>query len=132
MKFGQRIIGLLVLLAWLPASSHCLIAAALQNVAVSDCCIESKLKQGADNHHDFDCCPFCDTFQSGKFLTSTKDKLDVGASMVEMMPLVVAVQTAPESHSASPFILHESPSEAARWQFVTRSARMGRSPNVSV
>ena len=132
MKFGQRIIGLLVLLAWLPASSHCLIAAALQNAAVSDCCIESKLKQGADNHHDFDCCPFCDTFQSGKFLTSTRDKLDIGASVVELLPLIAALQTTLESHSVPSFILHESPSEAASWQFLTRSALMGRSPNVSV
>jgi hypothetical protein len=52
--------------------------------------------------------------------------------VVELLPLVVALQTTPESHSALSFILHESPSEAASWQFVTRSARMGRSPNVSV
>ena len=125
-------IAMMLLLAWLPASTHCLLAAVLQNAAVSGCCIESKQAQNADTHHNSDCCPFCDTFESGKILAlSTKDNQDAADGVAEMLPFVVVLRWLPESNPAPSFNPHESPSEAATWQFETRSARLGRSPNVS-
>ena len=70
MTFIRRFIALILLLAWVPASSHCLLAAALQD-AVVDCCVEAKQQSGGESHHDSGCCPFCGTFESGKYLTST-------------------------------------------------------------
>lgn len=126
----RRFIALILLLAWVPASSHCLLAAALQD-AVVDCCLEAKQQSGGESHHDSGCCPFCGTFQSGKYLTSSKDKQDPGnethliVSPLYQRPLKTTAQT------AQSFIPHVSPPETASWQFKTRSARMGRSPNVS-
>ncbi|MDP7013952.1 MAG: hypothetical protein QF927_08200 [Verrucomicrobiota bacterium] len=124
-------VALLVLLAWLPASSHCLLAVALQSAVVNGCCIESKQAQSAGPHHNTDCCPFCDTFESGKFLAASKDKQDFSAGAAELVPLTAAIQSVQQRSSAPSFIPRESPSEAATWQFETRSACMGRSPNVS-
>ena len=130
MKFSRRLIILLLLLAWLPASSHCLIAAALQNAVISDCCVDTKRTQTTDSHNNSDCCPFCDTFESGKFLTSSKEKLNSVADVVgAFSPVNSLVKIAKRPTSLS-FIPHESPSSAASWQFEIRSARLGRSPNL--
>ena len=130
MKFSRRLIILLLLLAWLPASSHCLIAAALQNAVISDCCVDSKRTQTTDSHNNSDCCPFCDTFESGKFLTSSKEKLNSVADVVGDFPLVNSLVRIAKRPRSLSFIPHESPSSAASWQFEIRSARLGRSPNL--
>ena len=130
MTFIRRFIALILLLAWVPATSHCLLAAALQD-AVVDCCVEAKQQSGGESHHDSGCCPFCGTFQSGKYLASSKDKQDPGnetqliVSPLFQRPLKTTAQT------AQSFIPCVSPPETASWQFKTLSARLGRSPNVS-
>ena len=130
MLFFRRIIALILLLAWVPTSSHCLLASALQN-AVVDCCVEAK-QQGSESHHDSGCCPFCGTFESGKYLTSTKDKQEAGSEeMLALIPPMWRLLLGSTDHSDSFFIPHTSPPNAATWQFETRSARLGRSPNVS-
>ncbi|HJO10186.1 MAG TPA: hypothetical protein QGH16_10055 [Verrucomicrobiota bacterium] len=121
-----------LLLAWVPASSHCLLAAAIENVILSDCCLDSKQTQNTDPHENSDCCPFCDTFESGKFLTSSKDNLGFDAGPVVLLPLVGEVQLVLESNPASSSIPRASPPGRTSWQFETRSAGMGRSPNASV
>ena len=128
--FFRRIIALILLLAWVPASSHCLLASALQN-AVVDCCVEAK-QQGGESHHDSGCCPFCGTFESGKYLTSTKDKQAVGSEeMPAIIPPIWRLSLGSTDNTDFFFIPHTSPPKAAAWQFETRSARLGRSPNVS-
>jgi len=130
MKFSRRLILLLLLLAWLPASSHCLIAAALQNAVISDCCVDSKRTQTTDSHNNSDCCPFCDTFESGKFLTSSKDKSDTVEGVVGIYPSINSLVRIPNRSKALSFIPHESPPSAVSWQFEIRSARLGRSPSI--
>ena len=128
--FIRRYIALILLLAWVPASSHCLLASALQD-AVVDCCIEANQQQGSESHHDSGCCPFCGTFKSGKYLTPTKDKQEVGSESAVVVSLTHWLPLNPVDPSTPVFIPHASPLEAAIWQFKTRSARMGRSPNFS-
>ena len=130
MWFIRRIVGLILLLAWLPASSHCLLAAALQD-AVVDCCFEANQQQDGESHHDYGCCPFCVTFESGKYLTSTKDKQEVYSETVVVVLLTEQLSLKPISHLASSFHPHSSPPKAATWQFETRLARSGRSPDFS-
>ena len=130
MTFSRQLILFLLLLAWLPASSHCLIASALQNTIVSDCCIDSKKTQTTDSHNNSDCCPFCDTFESGKFLTSSKEKLNAVADVVGAFSPVNSLFRISKQSTSLSFIPHESPSSAASWQFEIRSARLGRSPNL--
>ena len=122
---------MMLLLAWLPASSHCLLAAALQNATLSACCLESERSQGGENHHNSDCCPFCDTFESGKYLAFSKDQQQVSSGEVELLPFLAEIQWIQHSNLAPFFIPNESPPDAVSWQFETRSARLGRSPNVS-
>ena len=130
MLFLRRFVILILLLAWVPASSHCLLATALQNTYSIDCCIDSDKSHTSDSHNNSDCCPFCDTFESGKFLTSSKEKLNTVADVVgAFSPVNSLVRIARRSPSLS-FIPHESPSSAASWQFEIRSARLGRSPNL--
>ena len=122
---------MMILLAWLPASSHCLLAAALQNATLSACCLESEQSQGGENHHNSDCCPFCDTFESGKYLAFSKDQQQVSSGEVELLPFNAEIQWVQPSNPVPSFIPHESPTDAVSWQFETRSARLGRSPSVS-
>ena len=131
MTFIRRFIALILLLAWVPASSHCLLAAALQD-AVVDCCVEAKQQSGGESHHDSGCCPFCGTFESGKYLTSTKDKQDAGNETQLIVSPLGQLPLKTSAHTAQFFIPHVSPPETASWQFKTLSARMGRSPNVSL
>ena len=130
MTFIRRYIALILLLAWVPASSHCLLASALQD-AVVDCCVEAKQQSGGESHHDSGCCPFCGTFESGKYLSSTKDKQDAGNETQLIVSPVGQLPLKTSAHTAQSFIPHVSPPETASWQFKTRSARMGRSTNVS-
>ena len=129
MKFSRRLILLLLLLAWLPASSHCLIAAALQNAVISDCCVDSKRTQTTDSHNNSDCCPFCDTFESGKFLTSSKDKSDALAGVDFHFSIISLLRVAKYSKALS-FTPHESPPSSFSWKFESRLVRLGRSPSI--
>ena len=103
MTFIRRFIALILLLAWVPASSHCLLAAALQD-AVVDCCGEAKQQSGGESHHDSGCCPFCGTFESGKYLTSTKDKQDAGNETQLIFSPVGQLPLKTSAHTAQSFI----------------------------
>ncbi len=130
MTFLRRFVLLILLLAWVPASSHCLLAAVLQNAAVSDCCVDSQKTQTTGSHNNSDCCPFCDTFESGKILISSKCKMDTGEGEIGFITSITSFIRIQNSKPAISFIPHESPPETVSWQFEMRSARTGRSPNV--
>ena len=132
MTFLRRFVLLILLLAWVPASSHCLLAAVLQNAAVSDCCVDSQKTQTTGSHNNSDCCPFCDTFESGKILTSSKSKLDTDEGVIGLINSITSLMIIQNSKPAISFIPHKSSHETVSWQFETRSARTGRSPNVSL
>ncbi len=131
MKFSRRLIIFLLLLAWLPASSHCLIAAALQNAVINDCCVDSKRTQTTDSHNNSDCCPFCDTFESGKFLTSSKDKSDTLAVVDIHSSISCFLLRVAKCSKALSFPPHESPPSSFSWKFESRLVRLGRSPSIS-
>jgi len=128
--FGQRIVLLLLLLAWLPASSHCLLAAALQNATLTGCCLDSEKSQGGESHHNSDCCPFCDTFESGKYLAFSKDQQQFSSGEAGFLALINEIYWVQDINSAPSFIPHERPTDAVSWQFETRSVKLGRSPSV--
>ena len=130
MFFLRRFVILILLLAWVPASSHCLLATALQNTYSSDCCIDSDKSHTSDSHNNSDCCPFCDTFESGKVLTSSKHKFNNGEEVIQFTISILSLARIHISNPIPSLTPHESPHEACSWQFETRSARKGRSPNV--
>ena len=75
-NMGQRIITLIVLLAWVPANCHCLLGALINDVTANGCCIESQQKEPAHGQGESGCCDLCGAFESGKFRAPAKDYID--------------------------------------------------------
>lgn len=129
-SMGQRIITLIMLLAWVPANCHCLLGALIKDATANSCCIESHQKEPAHGQGESDCCDLCGAIESGKFRAPSKDYIDFGS----VLELVIA-------HSAinlpvlpviekEIFIPKKTPPESAIWQFLTRTAYVGRSPSL--
>ena len=76
MNMGQRIIALIVLLAWVPANCHCLLGALIEDAAAKGCCIESQHKEPVHGQGESGCCDLCGTFESGKFRAPLKNYID--------------------------------------------------------
>ena len=70
MTLLRRIESLVVLVAWLPATTHCLLGAVLEESESSGCCSESRDQQ--NEHRDLGGCGICDTCESGDYLLSTQ------------------------------------------------------------
>ena len=129
-KLGQRIITLIVLLAWVPANCHCLLGALIKDATANSCCIESHQKEPAHGQGESDCCDLCGAIESGKFRAPSKDYLDFGSDLelVTADPVIsLSVLSATEKEC---FIPKKAPPESAIWQFLTRTAHVGRSPSL--
>ncbi|SVA30655.1 uncharacterized protein METZ01_LOCUS83509, partial [marine metagenome] len=75
---GQRIITLIMLLAWVPANCHCLLGALIKDATANGCCIESQHKEPVHGQGESDCCDLCGAIESGKFRAPSKDYIDFG------------------------------------------------------
>ena len=129
-KLGQRIITLIVLLAWVPANCHCLLGALIKDATANGCCIESQQKEPAHGQGESDCCDLCGAIESGKFRAPSKDYIDFGSALeLVIADSVICLSVLPVTEKEF-FIPKKAPPESAIWQFLTRTAHVGRSPSL--
>ena len=127
---GQRIIILIVLLAWVPANCHCLLGALIEDAAAKGCCIESQHKEPAHGQGESGCGDLCGAIESGKFRAPLKNYIDFGSSLeLVIADSVICLSVLPVTKKEF-FIPKKAPSESAIWQFLTRMAHVGRSPSL--
>ena len=126
----QRIVALVMLLAWVPANCHCLIGSLIKDATANGCCIESHQEEPAHGQGESDCCDLCGAIESGKFRAPSKDYIDFGSSLelvIADSAICLSVLPVTEKEFFTP---KKSPPESAIWQFLTRTAHVGRSPSL--
>ena len=129
-NMGQRIIILIVLLAWVPANCHCLLGALINDVTANGCCIESQQKEPAHGQGESGCCDLCGAIESGKFRAPAKDYIDFGSGLeLVIADSAICLSVLPVTKKEF-FIPKKAPSGSAIWQFLTRTAHVGRSPSL--
>ena len=129
-SMGQRIITLIMLLAWVPANCHCLLGALIKDATANGCCIESQHKEPVHGQGESDCCDLCGAIESGKFRAPSKDYIDFGSSLeLVIADSAICLSVLPVTEKEF-FIPKKAPPESAIWQFLTRMAHVGRSPSL--
>jgi len=123
-KLLWTIVALTVLAAWLPATSHCLLAGA--HLLPGDC--EQEHQHGDAPTHSHDDCGAC-VLESGDFKLT-----DAGSFHFAFhTTLILDIQppTAPE-FAVNLARLHSdrAPPDLTRWHFQTRAALPGRAPAI--
>ena len=126
MKLLRHIVALVVLVAWLPATTHCLLGAGLEESESSDCCSESRNQQ--NEHRDLGGCGICDTCESGDYLLPAQSVF-----IPDFQATLSCELLFPDRAICSPVVASinasRAPPDLARWQFFTRAALPGRSPS---
>ena len=126
MTLLRRIAALVVLVAWLPATTHCLLGAVLEESESSGCCSESRDQQ--NEHRDLGGCGICVTCESGDYLLSAQSVFILDFQATLSCELLLTAQAI-----GSPFVasinVSRAPPDLARWHFFTRAALPGRSPS---
>jgi len=129
-SMGQRIITLIMLLAWVPANCHCLLGALIKDATANGCCIESQHKEPVHGQGESDCCDLCGAIESGKFRAPSKDYIDFGSGL-ELVIAHSAISLPVLSVTEKEFFIpKKAPPESAIWQFLSRTAHVGRSPSL--
>ena len=129
-SMGQRIITLIMLLAWVPANCHCLLGALIKDATANGCCIESHQEEPAHGQGESDCCDLCGAIESGKFRAPSKDYIDFGSGLeLVIADSAICLSVLPATGKEF-FIPKKAPPESAIWQFLTRTAHVGRSPSL--
>ncbi len=116
--------ALTVLAAWLPATSHCLLAGA--HLLPGSC--EQEHQHGDAPTHSHDDCGVC-VLESGSFKLTGADSFHFAfhASLIWELQL----PTAPEfAHDISRAQSDRAPPDLTRWHFQTRAALPGRAPAI--
>ena len=126
MTLLRRIAALVVLVAWLPATTHCLLAAVLEESETSGCCSESRDQQ--NEHRDLGGCGICNTCESGDYLLAAQGVFVSGFYATLSWALLFPDQ-AIDSPAVASINASRAPPDLARWQFFTRAAIPGRSPS---
>ena len=121
-KVARLIAAILVLAAWLPATSHCLWTGA--GLLPGSC--ETEHQHGDDPAHSHDNCGQC-VLESGGFKLAEKDTAHLAFSAVFTWALQFPKSPA-ETRMTSPFDSGRAPPDLARNHFRTRAARPGRAP----
>lgn len=126
-KRVRQIAALTLLVAWLPATSHCLLGAA--NWAPADCCQHEGEGGPAPVEGDDDC-GTCGNVESGLYKISAKDTFHFAFTPTLASdfcdPPMFRHLLAADAQSAP----RAPPGLIVRWQFLTRSARPGRAPAI--
>ena len=126
MKLVRRIAALFVLVAWLPATTCCLLGAVLEDPGSNGCCSESQDQQ--NEHGDLGGCGICDTCESGDYLLSTQSIFIQGFHATLSCALLFPDRVV-DSPVVASINTSRAPPDLARWQFFTRAALPGRSPS---
>ena len=126
MTLLRHIAALVVLVAWLPATTHCLLGAVLEDSESSGCCSESRDQQ--NEHRDLGGCGICVTCESGDYLLSAQSVFIQGFHATLSCALLFP-DRAVDSPVVASINVSRAPPDLARWQFFTRAALPGRSPS---
>ena len=129
MKLFRRIAALLVLVAWLPATTCCLLGAVLEDSESNGCCGESHDQR--NDHRDLGGCGICNICESGDYLLSAQGVFVPGFYATLSWALLFPDQ-AIDSPAVASINASRVPPDLARWQFFTRAALPGRSPSLLV
>ncbi len=126
MKFAQYIAAIAVLLAWLPATNHCLINAVMPITESGGCCGETDEHQ--HQHDPFGNCGMC-PLESGDILAFTSD------FFVADFHSILVWEKLTFKEPSNPiklmgFGLGRAPPDLASWHFNVRNALPGRSPSI--
>ena len=127
-KVAQYIAALSLLVAWLPATSHCLLGAA--GMMPDTCCGEhGQENEPAPADRDDDCAT-CSNVESGLYKISAQDnpafpfQATLAADLIQPVPLTISPIALQRLSSRAP------PGLTVRWQFITRAALPGRAPAI--
>ncbi len=128
-KMLWYIVGLTLLAAWLPATSHCLLGSV--GAMADTCCEDAHGHEGepepAQSHDD---CGTCSNIESGDYQLRARNHFTLAfqATLTWGLELSATPTTTPNAawHIAS----RAPPDLAVRWQFLTRAAIPGRAPAI--
>ena len=127
-KVARYMAAIILLVAWLPATSHCLLGAA--GGVPDTCCGEhGQGNEPAPADRDDDCAT-CDNVESGLYKISAQDNFTFAfqatltADLIGSVPLPISPIALQRLSSRAP------PGLTVRWQFLTRTALPGRAPAV--
>ncbi len=126
-KVLRFIVGLTLLAAWLPATSHCLLGSVR---AVADTCCEDGHESEPDPVQGNDDCGTCSNVESGDYQLSAKDNLSFRFHSVLTWGLVLPRQPNVTLSAAQHLSGRAPPDLVVRWQFLTRTAIPGRAPAI--
>ncbi len=127
-KVARYMAAIILLVAWLPATSHCLLGAV--GAGPDTCCCENESEnQPAPADRD-DNCGTCSNIESGLYKISAQDnytfafQATLTADLIQPVPLTIPPIALQRLSSRAP------PGLAVRWQFLTRAALPGRAPAI--
>ena len=126
-KVAQYIAALILLVAWLPATSHCLLGAV--EVGLDTCCEHESKNQPAPADRGDDC-GTCSNVESGLYKISAQDnpafsfQATLTADLIQPVTLKISPIALQRLSSRAP------PGLTVRWQFQTRTALPGRAPAI--
>ena len=126
-KVLRFIVGLTLLAAWLPATSHCLLGSV---GAVADTCCEDGHDSEPDPVQGNDDCGTCSNVESGDYQLSAKDNLSFSFHSVLTWDLELSRQPNGVLSETQHLSSRAPPDLAVRWQFLTRTAIPGRAPAI--
>ena len=126
-KVLRFIVGLTLLAAWLPATSHCLLGSV---GAVADTCCEDGHESEPDPVQGNDDCGTCSNVESGDYQLSAKDNLSFSFHSVLTWDLELPAQPNGVLSATQHISGRAPPDLAVRWQFLTRTAIPGRAPAI--
>ena len=120
----RTIVALTVLAAWLPATSHCLLAGA-DSVSVN--CQEKHHHGDAPSHSHGDC-GVC-VLETGGFKLADQEVFHFAFASILSWDL--KLPTPPNvTLNAAQHVSSRAPPDLKRWQFLTRAALPGRAPAI--
>jgi hypothetical protein len=127
-KGAQYIAALILLVAWLPATSHCLLGAA--GMMPDTCCSEHGQESEPPPADRDDDCATCSNVESGLYKISAQNnpafsfQATLTADLIQSVPLTISPIALQRLSSRAP------PGLTVRWQFITRAALPGRAPAI--
>ena len=124
-KLLRHIMALMVLVAWLPATTHCLMGACLQESKKGGCCGELQGQQ--HKHDDPGGCGMC-SLGAGEFLVPATDVFIANFQFTLCWEILFPPHRV-HSFKLDGIETDRAPPDLARWQFTIRAALPGRSPS---
>ena len=122
-KLSRKIVALTVLAAWLPATSHCLLAGA--GAMTDACCSDSQETPPNPSHDD---CGVCDV-ENGNFKLADSDYFQFTFHSTSIWQLQLPAAPEFANHLSRPQS-DRAPPDLTRWHFQTRAALPPRAPSI--